>query len=338
MASRSRDQVLTDGDRAAIRKLCEDLGDRSADDIGFVPVRNLLKAFQAELIVRPMLVEGMLGSIDPEPGSDQRQRWAVLVDSESNEITSEAVESESCDRPMNARVRNTVAHELAHSLAFRYSELGLRLSIAQGRKSGDQAFVKAIEAETEKASPLLLVPNKALVGLLAGRQAPVDATELVEFARLMGASRDVLISRLAGLPRGGNLNLRERPGLFRLGVGMGAWTNDGQAVLHEWPIFHNFERNLLPSFMALLVAGRRKTIPATEVCNDPEFALIGGSRLTAEWESQTGIEHSPAQESMEVRMTVEKTAPHPGKRFLYAVRGALIRPAPIVNKRTDRSV
>jgi hypothetical protein len=241
-------------------------------------------------------------------------------------VSEEAVRSEAIGRTLGARVRNTVAHELAHSVAFRYSELGLRLSLSKRRDITESEFVQAIERETEKLSPLMLVPTAALTQLVTNRQEPLDASMLAEFAHSMGVSREVLISRLSGLPRGGATNLRERAGLYRLGVGMGVWTEEGKPSLLEWPIFHNFERTVLPSFMALLVAGRRKAITAPEIIADPEFALLGGDCLVTEWESRTGTETSPGQERMWVRFTVEKAARRPGARFIYAATGTLIRP------------
>jgi hypothetical protein len=325
LARRSREAVLTSADRSNLRRVCIDLAEKGADETGFVAVPRLLNLFSAEVHVRPLLVEGMLASLPPDGVGHTRERWAVLVDSESHSISAEAVASETRSRPLPARVRNTIAHELAHSLAFRTTEFDFQLSKTKPDGKPSDEYVREIEKETEKLSPFLLLPTSALARLLAGRNEPLDATELVGFARAMGVSRDVLISRLDTLSRGGVPNLRERAGLYRLGIGMGEWQSDGTASLSNWPIFHNYERSLLPTFVAELVGGRRRSISAADIGVGGDFILLGGHRTHAIFETTTGLDPLPRQERIQVRLTVEATSSRPGTRFMFAAAGHPVR-------------
>src|SRR5262249_47722226 len=111
--------TTSQSDLRSLAARCTELSDEIADADGFVSVRSLTSRFQAELILRPLLVEGMLASRStPSKGVSQHQ-WAVLIDSETYpEVDEKVIAREGCSAPLPARMRNTIAHELAHSFAF----------------------------------------------------------------------------------------------------------------------------------------------------------------------------------------------------------------------------
>lgn len=272
-----------------------------------------------------MLVEGMLARLPLEPASGDGSRWAVAIDSELSGMNKDGVLAETSERPLPVRVRNTVAHELAHSLAFRSTEFGLRLSLNRTDGTTEQAFVREIEKETEKLSPLLLIPASALRRLVQGREEPVSAANLANFARTMGVSREVLISRLATLPGADGEDFRERKGLYRLGVGIGFWDSDGQAHLGAWPLFQNFERAMPPTFMARLASNRQKDVAISDLVNDPDFALLGGNSLYTEFETTVAADPMRGGARIQVRLSVEPGARRPGSRFIFAATGTLVK-------------
>src|SRR5207237_1246447 len=98
-----------------------------------------------------------------------RTKFAVLLDSETFDVDDKVVARETEERPLPVRFRNTVAHELVHSLAFRPEQFGLRLQQDVGSEEKVSEFVKDVERETERFSPLLLWPEKALNDLLEKR-------------------------------------------------------------------------------------------------------------------------------------------------------------------------
>src|SRR6266403_3567374 len=229
--------------------VCTAIGDEVADERGFVSIRDLLKRFNADVIVRPLLVEGMLASINETHGSGAPlQRWAVIIDSETYSISDADIANESSSQPLPARLRNTIAHELAHSLAFRPSEFGITLHQTNGGESKGE-FVRSIEQMTEGLSPLLLFTDKALSQFIKGRKTQVSVEELDELRQSLGISRDLLVARLWRLRSSQDGRFRDSTALRGLGVGIGDWTGDGSATLRSWPLYINFDRNIAPAVL-----------------------------------------------------------------------------------------
>lgn len=290
-----------------------------------MPVPRLLEAFRAELIVRPLLVEGMLARLPDKPEGLAIPRWAVAIDSESNKISHSDILTETAERPLPARVRNTIAHELAHSLAFRTSELGVHLSLRKADEASERDFVAEIEKETETLSPYLLITGSALRLFLHGRKDAVDANELARFARGLAVSREILVSRLNTLPGPDGEDFRERRGLSNLGAGIGYWDEDGRAHLQEWPTFSNFARGLPPTFFALLSASRCRDVAVTDLVTDTEFHLLGGKCDKTIFDTSVSIKPIKGQQRMRVTLSAETTSRRPGARFLFAIHGELIQ-------------
>lgn len=293
---------------------CRSISNATADQDGFVPIRNLLARFQASLIARPLLVEGMIAS-QRRKGSDD-YRWLVLVDGEKYHFDDKDLQEEGPHKTLPERLRFTIAHELAHSLAFRVSEFGIRLPNINAQNPS-RALVQAIEAETDRLSSLLLVSQKALERVFKGRGIQPTADELAQARRLMGISRPVLISRLRSLSSGDADGLRNSYGMANFAVGIAEWTQDGTARLRNWPIFANFERNLLPEF--LLNLAHQDRLPATTSFASQSFFLCGGSERVVNLTSNAGTPHSPRAERLELACSAEDSSRRPGSTSLYVV-------------------
>lgn len=310
--------MLSQSELAAFAEKCIAIANEISDERGFVPVRNLLTRFQARLLVRPLLVEGILASIEPNNGNGFDDRWAVLVDSETYEINESDVEEESEERPLPSRLRNTIAHELVHSLAFRPSEFGIRLQKPIGSEESQAALVKAIEQETEKLSPLLLWSEKAISDLLKEKKCALSLEELKLECRRRGISREVLINRLRLLGAKDERDLKYRQGLRNLAVGMAEWVDDRSAVLRNWPLFFNFDRNHVPAF--LLKLNLQDRLSAKAVFPDSKFAMCGGPEQSVEFVTDAGIHGVPNAERIRVECSSEVGSRKPGSRFLYVLR------------------
>src|SRR5947209_2876691 len=119
--------MLPAKDLQSIADACVTISNELGEPSGFIPVRKLLERFDVGWDIRSLLVEGMLVSIPVKPGA--RAGLAVLLDSETfDEVTLKDLALEAEVRPLPARFRATVAHELLHSLAFRPTHFGVRLS------------------------------------------------------------------------------------------------------------------------------------------------------------------------------------------------------------------
>jgi len=299
--------------------VCRVIGDEVADDQGFVSVRNLLARFHANLLIRPLLVEGMLASTEnsSSTGSDA-SRWAVLLDSETYKIGELEIKEESQERPLPSRLRNTIAHELVHSLAFRPSEFGIRLRKQSDSEESQNALVREIERETERLSPLLLWSEKALAKLLSGRKRSLSVEELHEVCLSIGISRYVLISRLRLLLSNDPNGFLHRDGLKDIAIGMGAWVDGRNAALKSWPLFINFDRNIVPAFLFKLLGQDR--LPAKTVFADETFAMCGGPSNVVEFVTDAGSETFQNAKKMKVDCSIEQTSKRTGSEFLYVVR------------------
>lgn len=276
---------------------CTRIGNEIADDHGFVPVRRLLQRFGTRLQLRPLLVEAMFASLEPSPGQSQsNERWTVLMDSETYGVTPEQIEEESSRRPLPDRFRNSVAHELVHSLAFRQSEFGLHL-----RRGSQDLDVDDIERATEALSPLVLIPERSLVQRVRGLKRSLTVSDLMAWRRDWGVSRYVLLSRLSRLPR--DHDLRQFPSLRNCASGVASWGQTASLVLHGWPLYVNFDRNVQPKFLSALAAQDQLPIEAIG-CGVPP---TGEGRLLdpVRWEAPAGVIGGESSESLNVTLTVE---------------------------------
>lgn len=296
-------------------QLCIKIGNEVADDVGFVPIRELLRRFQVQLIVRPLLVEGMLATVDSVGDTARSSQWAVLIDSEMHTVTDESIRSECTERPMHVRARNTIAHELAHSLAFRASEFGITTATF-GRVKGSADLVKVIERETERLSPLLLVTEKALGQFASLRLSSVSAATVTSLRERLGVSREVLVSRLQMLRSNDDSGLLERPNFRNLAVAIADWTDDG-AVLRSWPLFINFDRNVVPDFLLQIL--RQERTRAHDLAIDPSSSLRDGPGNQVTFECDGRSRGALTPERMTVSIDVE-TRDRSGQSSMVVVR------------------
>jgi IrrE N-terminal-like domain len=287
---------------------CSDIGAAVADPDGFVPIRSLLRQFGAELVLRPLLVEAMLVS--------QRGRWIVLLDAERSGVTQSAIDAESSRSALPVRARNTVVHELVHALAFKRTDDAIVWRESLGGAQTNPDWVKAVERETEKLSPLLLIPDKQLELRLRPFDSALTLAQLKSLQRTFGVSREVLINRLCRLKDNDPFSLLARDALVDLAIGTGTVGEGGSADLLGWPIFLNFDRNVVPS--GLMELQRRRRMPAAEVF--PGAMQVGeGRALPGLLSTAAGTGRIADIETMRVRIEVEQTQALSERRFLIVV-------------------
>jgi hypothetical protein len=214
-------------------------------------------------------------------------------------------------------MRNTVAHELVHSLAFRPSEFGVDLKAPINSKENLSDVIDAIEKETEKLSPLLLLSDRAIENLLSDKKQPLTVEDLTQVCEVMGLSRHVLVSRLRLIRPTDSSGFRQYPGLRNTGIGIGEWVDRRVAVIRSWPQFWNFDRNVVPAF--LLKSFHQDRIPATDIFFDKTFEMCGGWNHTIELETPAGVPDTPDAEQFKVRVSIELADKKANAQFLFAV-------------------
>ena len=304
---------------APLAATCNAIGGELADAAGFVSIRALLSRFQADLIRRPLLVEAMVAHFEGE-GTDGKAngRWAVLIDSDRYSVTDEAILVESHEHPLPARFRFTVAHELAHALAFRPREFGIAPLWNSDTKSSQEEFVEAVERETDRMAPLLLLPDKTLRTLLKAHNVQWTAPALRTISRRFGISRYALINRLLLLlRRDDSSGLRESTSLRNLCIGIGTWTLQGEAVLRKWPLYINFDNGIVP-FPLLRIANQDR-VPVSSLIHDERFSLCGGRVNDTELTWEAGLPGLKPDRQMHVQISVEPTAKRANSDFLFVV-------------------
>ncbi len=308
---------LFSGTAAPLFHACTEIGNEAVDADGFISVRRLLERFHTKLRLRPLLVEGMIGSTK---SSDGRPTWTVLIDSEKYRGIEAAIPFESAVNPLPARFRFTVAHELAHSLAFRTSEFGITPPSGSATLESKSEAVRAIEAETDRLAPLLLCAESTLTNRLKNLSDPIDLEFIGAFRRESGLSREVLLNRLAlsrALDRNG---LWQRPQLRDFGLALVAGKPGETLSLRRDPVFLNFSR-AVPR--GLLLARQRDRVPL-----DVAFGArvwTAAREITAA--SSAGTASSPDAEEMTVEIEIECNSTDSEPDFLILVRDKSIKQA-----------
>jgi hypothetical protein len=301
-----------------LESTCTKIAVEVADPTGFVAMRALLQRFGAELVIRPLLVEGMLAKrTDAVPEGGHRQ-WLVLIDSDKWRVNADAVAVESVGSSLPERARFTIAHELTHSLAYRSTEFGTELQLAAARDQSSSDFVEKVEDLTDGLVPLLLWPESRVDAFLRGPGFPLSVERLVAVRHQQGISRPVVITRLRRMiepRRGGPV---EQPVNRNVGIGIGEWESENRAILRKWPTFVNFDQNILPEVFLRL--RKEDRVPATSVFPDNNFALCGGSAVLAKYVCNSGLDVADSKFPMSVEVTVESGSRRPGVSFLFCVR------------------
>jgi len=248
-------------------------------------------------------------------------RWAVLVDSDTYGITDADVALEESARPLPNRLRFTVAHELAHSLAFRPSDFGIRLRNSINTEDAKKAVVEAVERATDRLAPLLLLSERALIDFLKLREQPPTVGDFAEFRLRVGVSREALINRLRALSHTDANGTRGLNALGNIAICIGEWVDDRVAALRSWPVFFSFDRNIIPAFLMNL--SHQDRLPARAAFADKSFALCGGDSPEIEVTVPAGTASVPDAEQMRVACSAESITRIPRSKFLLVVRKSL---------------
>lgn len=314
---------LTAREFSAFASKCAEIGNEIVDEDGFVSARGLVSRFGAELVFRPLLVEGMLASVERDEHQDGsvglQHKWVVLIDNESYVGVSEAdIRNESVINSLPPRMRNTIAHELVHSLAFRSTEFGVELTRFDESQKSRRALITAIEQETEKLSSFLLISESSLDAQLAGCAENLSVDVFGKAMRNMGVSRYVLVNRLNLLKTVDNRGLLTRRALRNTAVGIGEWLNPSEARLKDWPLFLNFDRNIVPEFLIKLREGKLMALDG--VFTDPSFCLCGGNVRHGTMLLRGGTPRASRAEEMRVSCSVESCTRRERSTFLFLVR------------------
>lgn len=166
---------------------CWDIAEQCSDTTGFVSLRRLAEYCRCQVVPRPLLVEAAITK--RTDGSDD---WIALLNNEVHVFSDEDFELESSISHLAIRTRNTLAHEIAHAVAW--DTLGHDFS--NGGTHDER--LSYIEKSVEVVSPLLLIPRSALALRLSQIRSPKEsARKLVEIISHFAVSPGVFFNVLA---------------------------------------------------------------------------------------------------------------------------------------------
>lgn len=298
-----------------LEELCGNVCEGVAEPNGFVAVRKLAEHFAIPVIFRPLLVEAMIGTIETKVNCETKSKLVVLIDQEAFGSNQQSFDRECPANPLPERLRNTLAHELLHSLSFRSTESSQELLLNRRKRERHDDFLRRVENETERLSPLLLVPGRILNRI--SEVANFVAADLEMFRELCCVSRDVFINRIGLLSSFDPERLRYTSSFRNTVIGVGEWIDSRTARFLTWPLFLNFDNGIVPSFVEELQSSR--SVLASNVVDDSDFVLNGGTRLTAVFRGHRDAE--PLEyKRMDVSLSVGENAKTKKGRFLFVAR------------------
>jgi hypothetical protein len=283
---------------------------------GFVPVRKLAQRLNAEVVFRPLLVEAMIAA-NQAPAVGEYD-WKVLLDIDRFESDSRIFENENDKSHMSFRSRNTIAHELLHTFAFKKEAGKFLPRLFEWEKQGGAKTVNFLEKEAEKLSSMLLIPQDSLLKFLAPERNQIEIDHLVPEYQKYGVSRQIFINRLRHLATEDNERVLNRPCLKNILVGMGEWTSPTSYSLKTWPVFLNFKNNFRPAFLLEAQSNRSDSI-IVSASLESSFYLCGGQHGEVTFEGYMGTEKFPETARCEFRLSVEKVERRQYKKFLFMI-------------------
>jgi len=255
-------------------------------------------------------------------GDGTRKKWKVFVDSEKSGIVTAQLQTESPEHPLPERFRFTVAHELAHTLGFRASEFGVDIERAKRTKESDGDVVSALEAETNRLAPLLLVSDTGIQKLCDEVPGELTLGALLLARSRWAVSRSVLVSRLNLLAVVDDKNLRNRRCLTEVIVGLGEWQSSTSAILAPWPLYISLGNPFVPEFVLRLRSKGSCTL--SEIVALDAVRAADKQSLEYVCEVPVGTTQNPKSELVPIRFTFEDTPRKAGQAFLYLVQPAKV--------------
>lgn len=304
---------------------CIRLANEEASPSGFVPVRRLVERLNAEVAFRSLLVEAMI-TVNSSP-SEGCADWKILLDIDRFKRDSEIYPVESDDCKMSNRCRNTIAHELLHTFAFKKESNQFIPRLYEWQHQSGTKTVNYLEKEAENLSSLLLIPNESLLDFFQSNRKILDFNRFVDQYRGYGVSREIFINRMKFLRNHAFDHLPDCDCLKNVVIGMGQWSPSVEPELKTWPIFSNFEKNFQPQF--LLESKRRREGSILIPASGTDFNQNIRDNLSASFEGFIGTEKFPETLHCEFKVNVEDVERRPFNKFLFILNTEIPSKKPV---------
>ncbi|WP_309387049.1 hypothetical protein [Cerasicoccus frondis] len=230
-------------------------GNSCADSYGYVTANSLLNKFNAEIMIRPLLVEGMLMSAKNEHGEtdgSKKNPWLILIDEESFKTNEEAIIAESSNKPLDKDLRETIAHEVGHILSFdrHHGKLKEKPNRSSARQSDR---IEKYEAETDDLYPYFLLSENKLEAYFSDRNNPPSLTEIIGLVNFSAVTNKTFIHRLKLMNKTPKSDCLNYKGCINFAVGLCSQGEDGTAEFDSNEVFYSFKNNILPQSIESLI-------------------------------------------------------------------------------------
>lgn len=295
---------------------CINLANNVASPTGFVPVIKLVERLNAEVTFRSLLVEAML-TVNSSP-SEGSADWKILLDIDRFKRDSEIYPVESDDCKMSNRCRNTIAHELLHTFAFKKENNKFVPRLYEWQHQSGTKMVNYLEKEAENLSSVLLIPNESLLRFFESSHEKLDFNRFVDRYRGYGVSREIFINRLKFLRNHAFHHVLNCDCLKNVVIGMGQWSTTGEPEFKTWPIFSNFEKRFQPQF--LLESKRKKKDSIRIPASATDFNQKIRDNQSASFEGFIGTEKFPETTCCKFTVEIEDTEKKPLNKFLFLMK------------------
>ena len=302
---------------------CLNISNRASDKDHFVAIKKLVECFKARIVLRPLLVEAMLASNAAKQNNTDIY-WTVLIDSDRYpNVTQYDIDNETFSSPLPARLRNTIAHELVHTFAFKTNSDGnFDLIKSRHGKIQKNKFVEQIESDTERLSPLLLISNKYIDSFFNPSKKEIFIDDLKQITKNTGVSRYVLINKMRQLIASGDELIFSRNALRNIAIGIGVWVNSKEAKLKTWPLYINFDNNRPPNF---LLNHYKDEIVIPDTAKKSSFILYGGSDISHTFTEYAGTKLRPNLRQLDINFSIEKNEQKKGAEFFFIFKSESIK-------------
>lgn len=297
--------------RLTIAERCRQIGSQVRSERNFVRVWDLAEKLNAYIVARPLLVEASLASND-DPGAFDARDWVVLLDSGRFGISEFDLRNESRESPLPPRLRNTIAHELTHILAFKGERAASGFFHEQRSGETQDQYLRRIEKDIEAFSPLLLISEQVVERICTTKHS---LSEINELRKQCVVSREVFISRLNLAFIQDRSKTHYATGLSKTLIGLAEWGSQSAVRALPWPYFFGFN-DLLPDFIRASLNGEETDL--SKLIDDSDFILCGGDKPETFVSLKVGTEQKPTAEEKVFLFEAEDVPRERGKKFLFS--------------------
>lgn len=295
---------------------CVKIAHEASSKDGFVPMHRLVGLLNAAVVFRPLFVEAVVAK--KKDLSISGPNWKILLNVKTFAEDAQNYFSESSKNHLSVRVRNTIAHELIHTLQYRIKDDEIVLNEVSRSVTRSDAIIRRVEREAHELTSLLLLPREHLEQSLRSITEFEDINTYVQIFQKFGVSREIYIQALRNLNKYHDSRILYHDSLKDVMFGIGTWDKDAKPCFKQWPTFINFSGNSLPEFTIAESSANKDYFQILQL--PKESILLGGNLRTVYFTAFEGSKVVPRYKKIEYALSVEERKTTHGLPFLFLLK------------------